>query len=409
MINLIIINFLTLLIFRYIGTNLFSQTHTKIFQILLFICTWLLISIINLQGIGNITISFLLTCIYFFYMFIAFHGNVVVKFLSTTFICLSMAISEFISASLITLIEPLSRTNLSFIVALYFTMILLGLEAMAFIKISKLFLNNISLNKFWSILILPFFTFIMVLGINQQFEQIIQNRFHFSYLFFIVVGIYCSNFIVFNYFLKSLEKAKLEYELKLEREINNNLSMKFNYLNKYYSSKFSFLHDMLHSLNKINKFKNNGNFKDLNDELEKLSLETAKEFKLLYTNSKALGVAINENMEFILQNKIEMHSKIEDDLNLLSFQDQVLFFSELLDYCLINSIEKSVTNPTMIVKIKKMGNHYLVKCSFNYKLNDNDFPGFKDKISQIAEITSIDKCYDNETNINNLMITFNIS
>ena len=342
-------------------------------------------------------------------MFIAFHGNVVVKFLSTTFICLSMAISEFISASLITLIEPLSRTNLSFIVALYFTMILLGLEAMAFIKISKLFLNNISLNKFWSILILPFFTFIMVLGINQQFEQIIQNRFHFSYLFFIVVGIYCSNFIVFNYFLKSLEKAKLEYELKLEREINNNLSMKFNYLNKYYSSKFSFLHDMLHSLNKINKFKNNGNFKDLNDELEKLSLETAKEFKLLYTNSKALGVAINENMEFILQNKIEMHSKIEDDLNLLSFQDQVLFFSELLDYCLINSIEKSVTNPTMIVKIKKMGNHYLVKCSFNYKLNDNDFPGFKDKISQIAEITSIDKCYDNETNINNLMITFNIS
>lgn len=32
----------------------------------------------------------------------------------------------------------------------------------------------------------------------------------------------------------------------------------------------------------------------------------------------------------------------------------------------------------MVVKIKKMGNHHLVKCSFNYKLNDNEFPGFKD-------------------------------
>lgn len=72
MINLVIINLLTLLIIHYIGTNLFVHIRSKKFQIYLFVLSWILISAINLRGINNIFASLFLTIIYFLYIFLVF-------------------------------------------------------------------------------------------------------------------------------------------------------------------------------------------------------------------------------------------------------------------------------------------------------------------------------------------------
>lgn len=409
MINLIIINFFTLLIIHDIGFNLFIEAHSKILSFIIFIISWIFITLVNFNGVGNIATSLFLTIIYFLYVFLNFNGNTILKTFSVTFICLSLAISEFVSASFINLIEPLAEFSLSYIIALYLTIFLLFLESKAYIYISKLFLEQFSKKNFWSLLVLPFFTFTIILGINQNFDLFVKNKLFLVYLVFSVVGIYCSNFLMLNFYLKSLKSAKLEYKLELEKQVNKNLKSKFEYLNKYYLSKFSFLHNMLHSLNKLSILNKKRKYQELENELELLAQQTSKEFNLLYTNSKAIGTAINEKLEYIIKNEVKIYSKLENDLDFLSFQSQVLLFSELLTYCLNSSVQKGDTNPIIIFKSKKIGNIYLLKCNCNYELNNINFPIFQAKIKEISKMTDIHKVYDKTTDIDCLMITFYLS
>lgn len=407
MINLIIINLLTLLIIHYIGTNLFVHIRSKKQQIFLFVISLILISSINLRGINNIFSSLFLTIIYFLYIFLGFHGSKPLKLLTIIFVCLSMAISEFISASIVNLIEPLSRFNYSYVIGLYLTMFLLLLESSAYIHISKLFLEYFSVRKFWTILILPFFTFLIVLGINHNFSSFIKNGLSIFYLVFCVIGIYSANFILLNYYINFLKNTKLEYELKLEKHTNKDLNLKFEYLNKYYLSKFSFLHNMLHSLNELYTISKSKDYDKLDTKIDILSQQVSKEFNLLYSNSKALGTILSEKMEYIFENNIEIETKINEDLTFLSLNDQLLLFSELFEYCLDLPQNQFKNKPFIMIKTERINNYYLLKINCNFKLT-KDINNLIARLNSLSIIPQIEKKYNPNLNIDCLMITFEL-
>lgn len=408
MINLIIINLLTLLIIHYIGTNLFVHIRSKKLQIFLFVVSLILISSINLRGINNIFASLFLTIIYFLYIFLGFHGSKPLKLLTITFVCLSMAISEFISASIVNLIEPLSRFNYSYVVGLYLTMFLLFLESSAYIHISKLFLEYFSIKKFWTVLILPFFTFLIVFGINQNFNFLMKSRPSLFYLLFCVIGIYSANFVLLHYYINFLKNTKLEYELKLEKYTNKDLNLKFEYLNKYYLSKFSFLHNMLHSLNELYTISKSKDYDKLDTKIDILTQQVSKEFNLLYSNSKALGTILSEKMEYIFKNNIEIETKINEDLTFLSLNDQLLLFSELFEYCLDFPQNQSKNNkPFIMIKSERINNYYLLKINCNYKLT-KDINNLIARLNSLSIIPKIEKKYNFNLNIDCLMITFEL-
>lgn len=138
-----------------------------------------------------------------------------------------------------------------------------------------------------------------------------------------------------------------------------------------------------------------------------LSQQISKEFNLLYSNSKALGTVLNENMEYIFENKIEIEVKINEDLNFLPFNDQILLFSELLDYCFNLPQNQFISKPFIMIKSKKINNYFLLKINCNYKLT-KDITDLIKKLNSLSITPQIERKYNSNLNIDYLTVTFKL-
>lgn len=372
MIHLIIVNFITLLIIHFTGANLFlNRFDARKYTYLILVFFWILISIINIRGISGVYTPIFLIISYYFYLECQFLGNTSIKILTALLISFSISIAEFTSACILIAFISLCSQDLIYIIALYLTMLISIVLIVPYIFISKSFIKLQQSSFVWTALVLPFFSYILVVLINRYYFQLINESNFLFFFLFIILGILLSNYVMIYLNLKSLNVLKVEAELKLEKEEKKSLTEKFYYLDNYYRSKFNFLHDLLHSITFMTKLIEEEKYPVLKNTLNKLAQTTYEEFNILYSNSNALNLSLMNYMTDIQKNNISVRSTALNDFTCLEEKEQIILYSAIIKFYINIVHQQSIQNPYISFYVKKMNNVPFLKiyCKYNKSID----------------------------------------
>lgn len=361
MIHLILINIIILLILHYIGTNFFSLRFRKYYiQLLVFLIYLVIMTLVNINGITTIYIPVFLILIYYLYLETQFLSRSFINILTALLLSISMSISEFISGSILNYFPMLSYEQY-YTYALYLTIILtiiLILPYKVIVKPLMVFQQN---NFFLLIFILPFFSYILVVFINQYLFGYFNETGVVIFFLFTIIGILASNYIMIYFYMKLLNSFKLEFELHLKDEENRILSEKISALNQYYQSKFDFLHDLLHSICIMTKLLKTHNYTNLEQFLDNLANDTCHELNILYSNSNTLNLVLLQNLTELKKYNVDVRSTVIDDFTFLDEQTQIKLYTILLNLYFEILGKEHINNPSISFYLKKIGTNSILK------------------------------------------------
>ena len=192
--------------------------------------------------------------------------------------------------------------------------------------------------------------------------------------------------------------------LKKQKELFNS---KYELLQQHYDYNFKFLHDLLHTCNKLNIQFDNQNYENAKEILNQLTQTTYKEFNAIYSQSLVLNYVINSHLNTLIENNINIKTTVETPLNHLDLQIQFQLFEYLLNFSIESCLKSDQKNKMIIIKSKEQANHLFLKITLPYvAIKKNIIEYSLNKIlfdiSYILSIKQID------TNYISLLITFNI-
>ena len=214
----------------------------------------------------------------------------------------------------------------------------------------------------WFIFILPILTIILLVNVADYYVLIKTEPKSFVYIVMlmllnvIIVIIFLFAFI-FSYMKNRLKTALYKEEL---------LNSKFDLLTQHYHYNFHFLHDLLHTCNRINLLLDHDEYIQVKNEMKKLTEQTFKEFNTIYTNSVTLNYIININLNRIKENQINMKTVFEYNCEFLNFETQLNLFDFLINLSIDCCTKSDITPRTVIFKSKIRSNYFILQLILPY-------------------------------------------
>jgi len=222
----------------------------------------------------------------------------------------------------------------------------------------------------WLIFILPIVTIILLASVNDYFILFKSNPNMFIYISILAL----SNLILVIIFILALNSTHMKNELEIAKQKQELINSKFNLLTQHYNYNFNFLHDLLHTCNKINLFLDSSDYSNAKDEVKNLTEITYKKFNAIYSNSFILNYAINNNLNKIIENKINIKTVFEYiNFENLDFNTQLDLFNFLVNFSIDCCMKVDISQRIIIIKSKTKSNYLIIQILLpNIKINDNE-------------------------------------
>lgn len=376
MFNMLFANTLILLNLSSFSSKCLSKkNNSKIFSLFLFILGVLLLSNINYPN-KKLLGFFFMTIFYASYIFFLYKGNVYKKILVLVLFSIVLSFSEIISANIMNVLFQLSSEQIN--TTLYFLAIFIS-NALAFLLLyffSKILTSIVEINYspfMWVGLVIPLTTIILLLNISDYFNTFRNN----TSLLFVMSGLLLSNILFVYVLLKESKQMKLDAEVKLIRQKNE-------LLKSQYDSNFSFLHDTIRELLKLDTLFSTRDYEKAHAKVRELNKNLIKFFNVINTNSVMISSLMNHHIKTILQYNINVNTVIEfNDFSFLTKEEQQILFSELIEIAMNSCINTKLVKPNILMKTKKVNkSSIVVKCSFSYR------EGYKLDTKQLEEIVN---------------------
>ena len=395
---IIVSNIVSFLLLTYIANSFLIKKYSKERSFIYFFLAIITISVFNYNGGSPIKAIFILV-IYFIYTFLLFKGDIIKKLLVIIPFFLIQIITELLVGFIlghIPIIE-LTRNVLSFgyIFGIAISIIISILFTFVYVYI----LNNIKFHYFpkyaWLIFILPIITIVLLIDVDDYFK--LFNS-HIN-IFVNIIGLALSNLILFIIFLLVINSSNIKIELKIEKQKKEFIKSKVKLLSQHYDYNFQFLHDLLHTCNELNMLLNNSKTKEAMNLLNQLTEITYKEFNAIYSNSFILNYVINNNLNQIIENKIDIKTVIEYNLfDIFDFDTQLSLFEYLLDISINSCLKSDIKNRIIIIKSGVYANNIFLKLtipdqSINKNEIENELIKFLDNISYSLSIKTLSCSY----------------
>ncbi len=395
---IIISNIISFILISYIANSFLIKKYSKEKSFIYFFLAIITISVFNYNGGSPIKAIFVLV-IYFLYIVLLFKGDIIKKLLVIIPFFLIQIITELLVGFIlghIPIIE-LTRNVLSFgyIFGIAISIIISILFTFVYVYI----LNNIKFHYFpkyaWLIFILPIITIVLLIDVDDYFK--LFNS-HIN-IFVNIIGLALSNLILFIIFLLVINSSNIKLELKIEKQKKEFVKSKAKLLSQHYDYNFQFLHDLLHTCNELDMLLNNSKTKEAMNLLNQLTETTYKEFNAIYSNSFILNYVINNNLNQIIENKIDIKTVIEYNLfDIFDFDTQLSLFEYLLDISINSCLKSDIKNRIIIIKSGVYANNIFLKLtipdqSINKNEIENELMKFLDNISYSLSIKTLSCSY----------------
>lgn len=392
---IIISNFISFILLTYIANSFLVKRYSskKTLGILIIIVS--MFSIFNYNGTSPLK-AIILLYLYFCNIFILFRGKFINKLLVIFPFFIIQIISEIIVGYVISFLPFLNLTknitSTGFLIGIIFSNLILIFISISFVYLSKyLKLNN--LPKYTGfIFILPIFTIILLVSVNDYYILFKKNPNTFIYV--IILAILNLTFAII--FLLSINSSQMKFELQIAKHKEELTNSKFDLLSQHYNYNFNLLHDLLHTCNKINSFIDNSDFANVKNEIEKLSQQTFKEFNTIYTNSVTLNYIININLNSFKENEIHIKTVLENNnFKNLDFDTQLNLFDFLIKISIENCKNVDKSQRTIIVKSKIKSNYLILQILLPNEITNvseikNNLQKILNKIDYMFSIKKID-------------------
>lgn len=413
MLNLFIANGISFLLLSYLGENLLEyrfatrKIHYISMTLLVFVLT-----VIN--GVDEVTITntLLLTLGYFLFLLLNYKTSFVKTIIVLVTYMICYAVGEIIIASFLNALTGLnsfsSRSSLLFTTAIVLVGGLTFLLSTIFIKITR-FSYWRKLPKYtYLITVLPITTMLLILNIDDYFYLLRNNR----VLILILIGLLLSNMIIIFVFLKTINFLEIKNELEITKAEKHYSELKYQILNQQFKTNFTFMHDTIRSLLKIENLigKNNEGFKA---ELSRLNKEMLRGLNIVNSNSSVISPIINYRLKDMLKSHIDFKSVIEyTDFYFIDIYDLRAIFDTILDYGIIQCDNSNNEAKIIILKTKQIEKQIVIQLlySHNHMIPPNTYSQNYEKISFIIKrYNGIISCesIDNDSSIESLIIVFN--
>ena len=391
---IIVSNIVSFLLLTYIANSFLIKKYSKEKSLIYFFLAIITISIFNYNGGSPIKAIFVLV-IYYIYIFLLFKGDIIKKLLVIIPFFLIQIITELLVGFIlghISIIE-LTRNVLSF--GYVFGIAISIIISILFTFVYVYILNNIKFHYFpkyaWLIFILPIITIVFLIDVDDYFK--LFNS-HIN-IFVNIIGLALSNLILFIIFLLVINSSNIKLELKIEKQKKEFVKSKVKLLSQHYDYNFQFLHDLLHTCNELNMLLNNSKTKEAMNLLNQLTEKTYKEFNAIYSNSFILNYVINNNLNRIIENKIDIKTVIEYNLfDIFDFDTQLSLFEYLLDISINSCLKSDIKNRIIIIKSGVYANNIFLKLtipdqSINKNEIENELIQFLNNISYSLSIKTL--------------------
>lgn len=362
---IIVSNIVSFLLLTYIANSFLIKKYSKEKSFICFFLAIITISVFNYNGGSPIKAIFVLV-IYFLYIVLLFKGDIIKKLLVIIPFFLIQIITELLVGFIlghIPIIE-LTRNVLSFgyIFGIAISIIISILFTFVYVYI----LNNIKFHYFpkyaWLIFILPIITIVLLIDVDDYFK--LFNS-HIN-IFVNIIGLALSNLILFIIFLLVINSSNIKLELKIEKQKKEFVKSKAKLLSQHYDYNFQFLHDLLHTCNELDMLLNNSKTKEAMNLLNQLTETTYKEFNAIYSNSFILNYVINNNLNQIIENKIDIKTVIEYNLfDIFDFDTQLSLFEYLINLSITSCIQVTNSDRIIIIKSVKTANKIILKILYS--------------------------------------------
>lgn len=384
----LIFDFLSFLLINYLALNFLSKRYQHYGKYLLFVCAYILICLLNLNGV-NMFKAIGLLIIYIAYLLIQYKGN----FLSYCFLIIPFfsfqIFSETLVAFLLTNVLIIHPTDdifsFSYILGLLISFILLSIFTYIYTKTSKYIkVNNLPLYT-WLIFVVPLILLFFVILEANYFNSFKYFPQQYGIIVILCILSYILTSIIF---IMIINFNKNETNLKIEKYKTESLELKYKLISQHYLYNFNFLHNLIHSYSYLYKLINEKNYDHAKIKIQELMDDTYKEFNMIYSNSIVLNYLINLHLQNFKNNNIDCIAIIEDEkINTINFDTQFEFFNYILDISETQINPQNDKHSIILIKSKTIANKLAIQCIFPYQnLNLNNLK------KQIADILSQYQC-----------------
>ena len=327
---IIISNIISFLLISYIANSFLTLKYSKNKSIIILLLTITVVCLTNYNGASPLK-SIILLVIYFIYIFIQYNGQTIQKVMTIIPYFLIQILSEILVAFCLNniLFIKITRDTSSrgFIFGTFFSYAILTLFVFIYVKILK-YIKSEYLPKYtWLTFILPIITIILLVTMGDYFNLLRTN----PKILITTVGLAISNIIFFFIFMLAIHSTNMRHKLQIAEQREELINSKLNLLSQHYNYNFQFLHNLLHTCNKLNSHFNDSNYSEAAIILDELSNIAYKEFNAIYSNSFILNYVINNNLNKIIEHNIDIKTVIEySNFENLDYTTQLHLFEYIL-------------------------------------------------------------------------------
>lgn len=251
MINLFVSNFIILCIVYWAGW-LINNTISKKNLVFSFLLFYIFQNLYNLYGPTHLT-SILTLCSFFLIFKYVYKQNFKLSLLLSLLLLIAIAISEFISMFIMNRIIDLngnsSIDSLNYEIALLFSHVIFVCFAFVIAKMMKSDILNYFPKRLLLIILVPIFTLLIVLTVDDYFNLVIQQK----PLFFSFVILAFSNILVLFFSIKSIKGALYKQKLDTEMLEKQKLEAQIEVMDYIQKNNFRFIHSFIHECSNLEK------------------------------------------------------------------------------------------------------------------------------------------------------------
>ncbi len=379
MIQMLFFNVIYLVLAFMVGKKITSLKVKPKKAVTLLGLLWVCISCGNYFGPTHFSSCFIFFSLILLFRFL-FQLSWSISILSGGFFIILVAISEFISMWLMTIVSNIdqvkrinSRDNSCLFVTTVFVLCFLIYIFIPFLKrlVSK------PIPKYsWILAFIPFSTLLLFLSVEDYFQMVESN----AKVFFVFVVFVAADFIMLFLYVRTISAIDTEKELFIREEREQHLRNQVKFLDQQYKLNSTFVHDLLQQESRIANLIENGNKDEAIHILESLSQTTYREFNGILSESNVFNVLITQFQSQIREKGLQLKTTIAiDDFEFMSLSEQYEFFHRLLNI-IFERVENRMDKDDCVIVITCKRNKLFRKIvcliplslqSFEYQFDDS--------------------------------------
>ena len=112
-------------------------------------------------------------------------------------------------------------------------------------------------------------------------------------LFFFLIILVLSNFILLYFYANSLTAQQLKIELLQTKQKEERMKDKYDLVCSQYEKNYKYLHDLIHTCSNLTRLVNTQNYSQLKEDISSLANKASETFNLLCSNSIPLNMVLN--------------------------------------------------------------------------------------------------------------------